>query len=227
MTGILVQVRITSSRLPRKALLPLGDRTSIEQVMLSLSRIRADLRALVTDAESEAVLTPLARRSGFRVFVGPQDDVLARYAMAAREFGLSTVVRATGDNPLVSAEVAHLALERHRRDRNDFTALIDAPLGTGVEVLRAEALFQAERQATAAYDREHVSPYIFDRPDRFRVYRRQAPEEYLMPGAKVTLDTPEDYELLRRIYRDLFRGEPITIRELLAWLELCTVDHAR
>jgi spore coat polysaccharide biosynthesis protein SpsF len=147
--------------------------------------------------------------------------------MAARKYGISTVVRATGDNPLVSPEVAHLALERHHRDDNDFTALIDAPLGTGVEVLRAGALFRAEREATEAQDREHVSPYIFNRPDRFRVYREQAPERYLMPEAKVTLDTPEDYELLRRIYRDLFRGEPITIRELLSWLELCTADHAR
>jgi len=195
--------------------------------MLSLNNVQADVRALVTDTESEAVLEPLARRSGFRVFVGPRDDVLARYAMAAREYGLSTVVRATGDNPLVSAEVAHLALDRHHRDGNDFTALIDAPLGTGVEVLRATALFQAEREATEVYHREHVSPYIFTNPARFRVYREKAPEQYLMPHAKVTLDTPEDYELLRRIYRDLFRGEPITIRELLSWLELCTVDHAR
>jgi spore coat polysaccharide biosynthesis protein SpsF len=227
MTGILVQVRITSSRLPRKALLPLGDRTSIEQVMLALSRVQADIRALVTDPESRGVLEPLARRSGFRVSVGPRDDVLSRYAIAARRYGLSTVIRATGDNPLVSAEVAHLALEKHHQDGNDFTALIDAPLGTGVEVLQAEALFRAEREADEDYDREHVSPYIFSRPDRFRVYRERAPERYLMPDAKVTLDTPEDYELLQRIYRDLFRGEPIPIRELLCWLELCTANRAR
>ncbi len=117
MIGVLLQVRLDSSRLPNKALLELGGRSVIEHAMLSLRRIPAAVHAIVTDEESRELLEPRAVKCGFGVAVGPRDDVLERYVLAARAYGVTRVVRATGDNPLVSWELARMALrERERRN---------------------------------------------------------------------------------------------------------------
>ena len=112
-TGIFVQVRLGSTRLARKALLPLAGSTVIAQVMRALVPVPADVRALLTDRESLAALAPEAAASGFLVMAGHPDDVLTRYADAARQFDVQRIVRATGDNPLTCPRLARQILAIH------------------------------------------------------------------------------------------------------------------
>jgi spore coat polysaccharide biosynthesis protein SpsF len=217
--AVFLQVRLSSTRLPRKALLPLSGMTVIEHAMRALGRIPVDVYALLTDHESAASLEPLAAGCGFTVFAGDPDDVLARYAAAARHFRIDRYFRATGDNPLVSAPLAVELERRHVAAGADFSGFLGPPLGTGVEIVEAHALLAADREATDPYEREHVSPFIYRRPERFRVLRPWADDEVLLPDALVTLDTQEDYELLERIYCDLYRGAPIETPELVRWLK--------
>lgn len=217
MTSVFLQVRLDSSRLPRKALALLGGRTVVQRCFDALDAVDADLRVLVTEPASAPELAPLARASGWEVFVGPKDDVLGRFVAAARATRSDTIVRATGDNPLVSARLANLALGRHRAADNDYTAFDGAPLGTGVEVLRAAALFEAADSQPDDYEREHVSPFLYRRPDRFRIDRSPAPEGCLAPG-RVTLDTAEDLAHLVSLWEVAYRGSPPEVEDLIPWL---------
>lgn len=223
--GVVVQARLGSTRLPRKALLPLGGATMTDQVLRRLSRIGAPVRILATDTASADELGPIARRNGFEFLIGPAEDVLARYCMAIRAWKLDLVLRATGDSPLVSWELATLLIERRARLARegrapDYSAHLGMPLGMGVELIRAGALLEAEAEARIPAEREHVCPFIYGHPERFSIDRSPAPEAWLLPGARVTVDEWADFEQVERHYAALFTGEPIPDAALLALLAL-------
>lgn len=217
-TGIFLQVRLNSTRLPRKALLPLAGMTVIEHAMAALIEMDADVHALLTDERSAAALVPYAEKWGFKVFPGPAEDVLHRYVLAAKHFGVTTIVRATGDNPLVSRYLAEEILDRHLRESADYSGYLGMPLGTGVEILKAEALVTAAQESVSRYEREHVSPFIYVWPDRFTVCRPQAGDEFQYPDYRVTLDTDEDYRRIQHIYDQLYTFQPIETDRLVEWL---------
>ncbi len=226
MTGVFLQARISSSRLPGKALERLENRTVLEHCMAALGYIHAECHVLLTDTESAPLFAPLAEAWGFELFEGDRDNVLDRYARAVERFGVDTIVRATGDNPLVSITLANRILSEHRTVESDYSGYIGMPVGTGVEVLSARALMTADRCATEAYDREHVSPYVRHRPLEFRTHRPMV-EPNLQSDERVTLDTIEDLARLRTLFAHLYRGLPIDISELLHELRGTYVRHKR
>lgn len=197
MTGVVLQARLGSTRLPRKALLPFGEGTILDSCLRRLARVPADIFILATEPKSAPELGPRAKALGWKVFIGSEEDVLSRYCGAIREFGLSRVIRATGDNPLVSPEAAKALLSDFRTDASDYAACLGLPLGFGVEVIRASALLAADAEARDPYEREHVCPFIYRRPERFTIFRPEAPGFLRAPEARVTVDTREDYEAVR------------------------------
>ena len=216
--AVFLQVRLSSSRLPGKAMLPLADRPVIGHAMESLSRIPVDVHAILTDASSAQGLAKIAKSSGFEVFPGEPDDVLKRYADACRKWKIDRYFRATGDNPLVSAPLALDLEEFHNAAGAHFSGFLGLPLGTGVECVEASALFCAESESTDPYEREHASPFIYRQPNRFRIVRPWAADEFLQPDARVTLDTADDYERLKIIYSELYDGNPIETHRLVEWI---------
>ncbi|MFA7565749.1 MAG: acylneuraminate cytidylyltransferase [Alkalispirochaeta sp.] len=216
-TALFIQVRLASTRLPGKALLPLGDSTVIGQAMKALSGLAVAHHVLLTDSTSAPLLKNEAERNGYEIFVGDPHDVLHRYCRAARSYGVECLIRATGDNPFTSKTVTEMALKlRHHRDA-DYAGISGTPFGTGVEVIKTDALFHLEKRTTDSYEREHVSPGLYRRPDVYRVVLQDAPAELYMPDLRVTLDTPTDYDYIAGIYRELYRGNPIEIPELIAY----------
>jgi spore coat polysaccharide biosynthesis protein SpsF len=225
--GLVVQVRLGSTRLPRKALLPLGGATVTDQVLRRLALVPADAYVLATDEASAAELGPIAARNGFELLVGSAEDVLARYCDAIRRFGLSRLLRATGDNPLVSFELARLLVEEGSvctadgvgtADGTDYRAHTGMPLGMGVELVEAPALLAAEKEASLPSEREHVCPFLYSHPERFRILRSEAPAPYRLPEARVTIDTAADYESVLRLYGALYAGSPIPSEAVLRYL---------
>ncbi|TVR34544.1 MAG: acylneuraminate cytidylyltransferase [Spirochaetaceae bacterium] len=217
MTGILIQVRLGSTRLKQKALLPLGDRSVIEHAMLALRVVDADVFALLSDQPSAELLRPAAERCGYRLFAGHDTDVLQRYIDAAEQFGVRTIVRATGDNPVVSGPLAQALLERHRDNTAVLSGFDDLPLGCGVEIVERSALEQAHAASQDRYDREHVTAYLYRHRDRFTVGRYPADPEYCAPEVRVTLDSAEDYQLLCDLYALHYRGQPLAIEQVIQW----------
>jgi spore coat polysaccharide biosynthesis protein SpsF len=173
---------------------------------------------LATDEASAGALSPAAERRGFELLVGPAEDVLARYCLAIRRFGPELVLRATGDNPLVSYELASLLVRRRAEAPSDYSGFLGMPTGMGVELVSSDALLRAEAEARKESEREHVCPYLYGHPELFRVDRPEAPPELRLEGASVTVDTAADYEAMLRLYGALYSGRPIADAELLAYL---------
>ena len=196
--ALIVQMRLDSTRLPQKALLPIGNTILASYVMHRLRRIPAVSYILACDEASYETFLPYASKQGFSLIAGPRDDVLLRYCIAAKSTDAQWIIRATGDNPLVSYELATLLLEQ-TDEGADYAAHTGMPKGMGVELIKKSALERACALTNEPYYREHVSPYIYDHPEFFKILKMQAPQKYAIPGASVTIDTFDDYTFVKSI----------------------------
>jgi spore coat polysaccharide biosynthesis protein SpsF len=231
-TGVFLQARLGSRRLPGKALLPLDGSTLLEAAMKALTLVPGEVHAVLTDRASAASFRGPARRCGFVVFEGPEEDVLERFCLAIGEFGVERVVRATGDNPLVSPAQARALLGLHEREGFDLGHFLGPPLGTGVEVAGAGALLESAARSSDPFEREHITTHMYRNRDRFRVSEPTAPARWVLtetparvpdwePTAArlhVSVDTQEDYLRVRRLFAAVYRGQPIETEEVVSWL---------
>jgi spore coat polysaccharide biosynthesis protein SpsF len=100
-------------------------------------------------------------------------------------------------------------MEAHTAAGADLSHYLGNPWGTGVEVVNAQSLFTAEEESTLPEEREHVTMWIYRHRERFRILEPQAPPGALLADARVTVDTPDDLERVRRIFADLYDCRPI------------------
>lgn len=217
-SAVLLQVRIDSSRLPGKALKNICGLTVIEHAMRALKKIPSDKHVLVTATGDESYFSDLAIKQGFELFSGSRGDVLDRFIQAGRQCKADVIIRATGDNPLVAYEPASFLLESIMGNPVwDYTAMRGLPLGCGVEVFRFSALERAAGKTDAPYDHEHVTPYIYNNPEQFRLEYFDAPAD-MASDARVTLDTLKDYQSITEVFHSLYTDKPVEIRELVRYL---------
>ncbi|MDR2073287.1 MAG: NTP transferase domain-containing protein [Spirochaetaceae bacterium] len=216
MTALILQARLDSRRLPGKSLLPLDGEALVFRVMEALAGVPCDLRILACPEDAGGPFLPLAKRAGFELHTGPKEDVLARYCGAIGRFfphpagDSSRIIRATADNPFVFADAAAAIAEESAALGADYGGYAGLPLGAGVEAVSAAALLRAEKEADKDEDREHVCPYLYRRPDLFRLHRPLAPrcwQDDPRRPLRLTVDTPGDYRRAQKLYRDL-NGSP-------------------
>ncbi len=220
LTALFLQARLASSRLPGKALLTLGGKTVLELTMEALKKVETDIHVLLTDHDSYPVFREYAMDKGFEIYEGPGDDVLARYVLAARTYGVETIVRATGDNPVVSWELASRIMRLHLEHGADYSGFQGMPLGLGVEVVQARGLETAFSVSKDRYEREHVSPYVYRRPKEYIVYKPEIASPLRCREGRVTLDTLEDYRLLRVLFDELYEGYPLPVEKTVSWIKM-------
>jgi len=214
MTAVVLQARIDSKRLPGKALLPVEGKPLIFRVMEALNNISANERILACSEDSFDSFKPLADECGFKILAGPKEDVLERYCRVIREFSIDRVIRATGDNPFVFADAAAAINSEAVSVNADYAGYLNLPYGAGVESVSASALLLAAKDANP-FEREHVCPYLYNNPDKFKLHRPYAPPKWLYPDIRLTVDTQEDYDRALVLYASLknephkFNGETI------------------
>jgi len=198
----IVQARMDSTRLPGKILLPIQEKPILAHIIERLQRSKRIRHIIIATTEDsmQAVESVTALYPKAKVFCGSKEDVLARYVGAANKYKSEIIVRATGDNPLVSPYYIDLAIEHHLNTASDLTHFLGIPLGTGVEILNARALKDASALTQANYDREHVTPFLYKNNTTFKIAEPLAPKPHYRPDLKVTVDTPEDYKKVSHIF---------------------------
>ncbi|MCP4160829.1 MAG: hypothetical protein GY760_12215 [Deltaproteobacteria bacterium] len=214
MTGVFLQVRLSSKRLPEKALIKIKDLTIIEHSMRALKQIDVDHFILLTTEDCIARLESLAIRWGFTLFSGPEKDVLKRFILASKKFKIDTIIRATGDNPLVSGEMASKVLKEHIHLGADYSNWTDAPYGSGIEVVESKALIKADLNTNESYDREHVTPWVYNNPDSFMLNIKRTANKYLY-NIKVSVDTEDDLIRVQTIFDNIYNNQPIELEDLI------------
>lgn len=203
----IIQARVGSTRLPRKALLDVRGVSLLARVVQRVrcaARVDAIVVATTRLPEDDAVAAE-ATALGVHVYRGDVEDVLARYAGAAREFDADPVVRITSDCPLIDPGVIdHVVGALGDADFAANTLERTFPRGLDVEVAARRALEIADAEAREPYERAHVMPFIYRRPDRFRLV--SITSDLDRASMRWTVDTAEDLELVRAVYARLETG---------------------
>jgi spore coat polysaccharide biosynthesis protein SpsF len=217
----IIQARMSSTRLPGKVLKLASGRTMLDRMLERVNQagtIDKVVVATTVDPSDDAIVRA-CRRYDTEVFRGSLPDVLDRYYQAAKRYSADIVVRLTGDCPLIDPQLIDDVLNALVIKHADFACnrlpppfSRTYPIGLDVEACTFNALEIAWHNATQKNEREHVLPYLYAVPGRFKVVQLNYPED--LGHVRWTLDTPEDLVLLRRIYRH-FHG-----RNDFSWLDV-------
>lgn len=205
--------------------MPIAGRAMLSYQLERLKRVKLARHIVVatTRADIDDAIVDFCASEGVDCTRGSENDVLSRYAEAAQKFDAEIVVRVTSDCPLIDPEVVDLAIRTFLDATSRFDYVSNMmeptwPYGMAVEVLAANALYSANDEATDVAEREHVTPFIYWRPKRYKLKSvTMAPN---LCHHRWTVDTPEDFELVSRILLALYPSNPeFCIADVLALLE--------
>ena len=235
-TGIIIQARIGATRLPGKMVRPFyGEKGVLELLLQRLKERFAHQRGVTmlvatTVNLSDDLIAEIAERCGFPVFRGSEEDVLRRFIDAAAYAGIGKIIRVCADNPFLDMDALDMLLSRFRRQDHDYIAFstsegipsIKTHYGFWPEAVRSDALERVAKATTEKLYREHVTNYIYTHSDDFDIDFIPIPREIEENGnIRLTLDTPEDFEMQRTIYACCMeRYGRIDIRSVLETLEV-------
>jgi spore coat polysaccharide biosynthesis protein SpsF len=225
--GIVTQVRVTSTRLPAKVLLEAGGKSYLEHHLDRLARTGLPVIVATTTNHDDDVVADRCAERGIPVFRGSEDDVLSRFAGAAREHDLDAVVRVTSDCPLIDPDIVAAGVDRWRAENDPDLYVSNClertyPRGMDFEIFSATRLYDAEAKATLKADREHVTPYLHqNRSGEIRLLNLPWTGRTSAKDAsqyRLTLDTADDWKLLDALIED-FDAPRLSCAELVAVLD--------
>lgn len=224
-TIIIVQARMTSTRLPAKIMMTVLGKSLLEHQIIRLRRVNLadDICIACTTNKDDEPIVNLAKNLNVPFFRGSEHNVLSRYYGAALEYKAEHIVRVTSDCPIIDPiELDYLISSYH-----SYSGLIDYtssggsvrsyPRGMEAEIFSMEALSIANQEARENYEFEHVTPFIYTHPEKFKIseYSFNKDESH----HRWTVDTIEDFQLVKKIIEELFpKNQNFTIRDVLALL---------
>ena len=217
----IIQARISSTRLPSKALLELCGRPMIYHVIQHAKNIKdVETVILATGRGKQNIpLLKIASECGIKSFTGSEDDVLERYFLASEKIDCDYVIRITGDNPLTDHQSASNALKYAFEQDADHCTTNGIPVGTGVEIIRKTALYEAYIKGKEPHHREHVTPFIKEHPELFKIVKYQSPLVNPFPDLRLTVDTSEDFKLIEILYNELYDDAPIELCDVINFIK--------
>ncbi|WP_225770238.1 cytidylyltransferase domain-containing protein [Inquilinus sp. Marseille-Q2685] len=207
----ILQARMSSSRLPGKVMADLLGEPMLARQVERLRRCRRlDTLLVATSTEAaDDALVDLCARIGVDCFRGSLDDVLDRFHAAASGSGAEQIVRLTADCPLADPDLIDALVAMHVAGGYDYSCNTLTPRwpdGLDAEAMRAEVLEAAWREAALPSEREHVTRFIYTRPERFRLGSLVGETD--LSDQRWTVDTPEDLALVRAVYAALYPKNP-------------------
>ena len=208
-TVTIIQARIGSTRLPGKVLLPLGDSDVLAYAVARSRSVPGNDETVVATSveEPDNAIENWCRGREVPCFRGSEEDVLAWYYECAKAYGADAVIRVTGDCPFVEYRLSrNLIVEMEARQWDYISVAGEVPLGIRPEIISFQALEWIHRHATEPRHREHVTYYAVEYEERMRTAKIEAPADVRHPHLRITIDTPEDYEVCR-LAAERFAGD--------------------
>ena len=232
---VIVEARMTSSRLPGKKLLTACGLPLLQLMIERLKMIHLvdDIIIATTTNQSDDIIVSLCNQLGVHYFRGSEDDVLGRVVKAAQQYKTDIIVEITSDNPLIDPDLCNNIIEKYLElglnidfVSNDIGCYRDDvkitfPLGLcNTKVFKRTLLEEVEKIAFHQADREHVVNYIVNNPDKYNTYNIYAQKKYCRPDIRLTLDYPEDYKVIKNVFEALYSLKAnFTADDIIAYLD--------
>jgi spore coat polysaccharide biosynthesis protein SpsF len=221
---LIIQARLGSTRLPGKVLKEVLGRPLLTYLLERMARAITIGRVVVatTTLPEDDPIVELCQQLGVAIYRGSSDDVLSRYAEAAELYGGDPIVRVTSDCPLLDPAVVDRVVRAYMNippcDYCSNTLIATYPRGMDVEVFGRQALSRAAAEAVNAPEREHVTLYLYRHPEMFTL--RNVAYGRDVSSNRWTVDTAEDFELVRTLLEALYPTNPhFTLEQLLQLID--------
>ncbi len=195
--GIIIQARMGSTRLPGKVLKLINGQPLLSHVLNRLSSLKNSVDIVIATSiePSDDVILDYCNKYNVSCFRGSETDVLSRYYDCAKKNKFNHIVRLTADNPFTDIEELEHLIDVHLREKNDYThSFGDLPIGVGAEIFTFNALESSHFEGHDENHREHVNEYIQERPNIFKIYQLDIPNEKKCSKLRLTVDTEDDYK---------------------------------
>lgn len=219
----IIQTRMGSTRLPRKIMKNIVDKPMLQHVINRLSKSQLINEIIVAIAqEKNTPLPKIVEKFGVKSFGGNREDVLDRYYQTAKAYKIDVVVRVTSDCPLIDPEVVDrvIAFYLKHKDIVDYVSnnlKCSYPRGLDTEVFSSGVLERTWREANEPYQREHVTPYIYEHPEIFCLANIENSEN--LSYMRWTVDEQRDLKFVREVYKRLYKeGEIFLMEDILTLL---------
>jgi spore coat polysaccharide biosynthesis protein SpsF len=181
----------------------------LEHLVERLRRVRRlnEIVIATTVSSADDRIAQFADNLGVSVFRGSEEDVLGRVLDAARAFSVDVIVEIPSDRPLVDPPIVEACIEQFFATGADYVAnnlQASYPLGMDAQVFATDTLEQVAKLTQDPAEREHVSLYIYSHPEKYRLLNVKAPPEHTRPELRLTIDTEEDYRVVRAVFEALY-----------------------
>jgi len=216
---------MTSSRFPGKVLMEACGKPMLQHMIERLQRVPSldGIVVATTGNDADVPIVNLAQRMGVGFFQGSEYDVLLRVLHSARAYDIDVIVEMTGDCPLIDPVLVEDCIRGYQVAGVDYVSNVlerTYPRGMDTQVFATEVLADVADRTDDPEDHEHVSIFIYSHPEIYSLKNMPGPPELTNPGLGLTLDTPEDLELIRRIFEILYPDNPnFTLADILAVLK--------
>lgn len=203
--SIILQARISSSRLPGKVMYSLEGKPVLEHILdrLSMAEQPEEIIVATSTDKTDDPIEELVWRKGIKVFRGSLKNVLSRYYDAAQRYQTAHIMRLCADNPFVDPILIDVGIEQYTAGDYQYFTCENVPLGLGYWIMPFSELEKAHQNASTPEELEHVVPYT-EKTAQSRgkyIYREDYSLYYL------TMDTPKDWTRVQEIYRGLYHGK--------------------
>lgn len=200
-----------STRLRGKVIKRLAGKTVIEHIVERIGKCEEldDVIVATAPSEENIPLINMLSSKGIKIFLGSENNVLDRYIQAGEYYNADVLVRVTGDNPLTCPFCLRKMLQSHLSNKAQYTTMVDLPVGVGSEIVNLNLLRDIQKKNLLDYHKEHVTLFIRENENLYRVNVLEAPLKLREPTIRLTIDTYEDYELMKLLYDNLYKDDHI------------------
>ena len=229
--GIIVQTRTGSTRLPGKVMMKADDKLlMVDYVInqLKYSKLHDEIVIATTDLKQDDVIFDYVTNRNIPCFRGDEKNVLERHYQCAKKYAFSTIVRIPSDKPLIDPTIVDSVIEKFQSNSYDYISNFSVdvndndrfipsyPSGTEVEIFSFTTLETAWKNATSEHDKEHVTPYIYTQPEKFKIFTLKS--EKNLSQFRWALDYENDLKLIRSIISKITK-RPILMNDILELFE--------
>jgi spore coat polysaccharide biosynthesis protein SpsF (cytidylyltransferase family) len=205
----IVQARMGSTRLLGKVMIDICGKAVLFHIIdrLKACELLDEIVIATTVSDKDDVIFDAVSNydKSIGLFRGPEENVLERYYLAAKKANTDVIVRVTSDDPLLDPSVIDDLIREFLRNDCDYVSNSlnkTFPLGLDAEVFSFKTLERAYHDASRAYEKEHVTPYIIENPDKFKLLN--VANDIDLSHLRWTMDTKEDFEFINTVYKRIF-----------------------
>lgn len=199
----IIQARCGSTRFPNKVFALIDGKPLLWHVVNRLKHATKidDIIVATTVSEKDDKIEEWCKENNVHCFRGSEENVLNRYYSASEAFPSDYVVRITADDPfkepkVIDAVITKLIEEGYDHVTNNLPPSF--PEGLDCEAFKKSALDRSEKEAETAFEREHVTQYIYHHPEIFKIGNVSNPEN--LSYLRWTVDKDVDFEMVKAVY---------------------------